>query len=70
MLNAVEITEHELSTRRCIAMTDKENTNIIAIFALFSFQNHRTGTDIDGSTGGGGGLGYHGYLHNNPADFK
>lgn len=51
-------------------MTDKENTNIIAIFALFSFQNHRTGTDIDGSTGGGGGLGYHGYLHNNPADFK
>ncbi|CAG5117025.1 unnamed protein product, partial [Candidula unifasciata] len=35
-----------------------------------SFQNHCTGTGIDGSTGGGGGLSYHGYLHNNPADFK
>ncbi|RUS70525.1 hypothetical protein EGW08_021713, partial [Elysia chlorotica] len=35
-----------------------------------SAQNHRSGTELDGSSGGGGGLGSHGYLHNTPADFK
>ncbi|XP_064604712.1 uncharacterized protein LOC135469969 isoform X2 [Liolophura sinensis] len=35
-----------------------------------SKQNHRKGTEVDGTTGGGGGLGYHGYLHNTPLDFK
>ncbi|XP_012939634.1 uncharacterized protein LOC101845475 [Aplysia californica] len=33
-------------------------------------QNHRNGTDMDGSVGGGGSLGSHGYIHNTPADFK
>lgn len=33
-------------------------------------QNHRIGTEHDGSVGGGGGIGDHGYLHNTPADFK
>ena len=36
----------------------------------FSPQNHRTETEHDGTVGGGGGIGDHGYLHNTPADFK
>ena len=39
-------------------------------FGFLSAQNHRSGTELDGSSGGGGGLGSHGYLHNTPADFK
>ncbi|CAC5397176.1 unnamed protein product [Mytilus coruscus] len=33
-------------------------------------QNHRAETEHDGTVGGGGGIGDHGYLHNTPADFK
>ncbi|XP_070191909.1 uncharacterized protein [Littorina saxatilis] len=35
-----------------------------------SAQNHRQGTEADGTEGGGGGLGSHAYAHNTPLDFK
>ncbi|XP_021364139.1 uncharacterized protein LOC110457263 isoform X2 [Mizuhopecten yessoensis] len=33
-------------------------------------QNHRRSTEHDGTVGGGGGIGNHGYIHNTPADYK
>ena len=40
------------------------------VWRLCSQQNHRRATEHDGTVGGGGGIGSHGYMHNTPADFK
>lgn len=42
----------------------------LCLCLYYSQQNHRRGTEHDGTVGGGGGIGYHGYMHNTPADFK
>ncbi len=39
------------------------------MYVCFSAQNHRR-LVVDGTTGGGGGLGSHQYIHNTPKDFK
>ena len=49
---------------------DSFSALIDAYLSRLSAQNHRSGTELDGSSGGGGGLGSHVYLHNTPADFK
>ena len=42
---------------------------IADVLLFLSPQNHRKGV-IDGSQGGGGGIGSHHYVHYTPKDFK
>lgn len=58
------------SVERTVTIKDAGLSMDLGPAKRVSPQNHRTETEHDGTVGGGGGIGDHGYLHNTPADFK
>ncbi|WAR27022.1 hypothetical protein MAR_012726 [Mya arenaria] len=58
------------SLERTLTINDAGLTQDDTEFKQVSPQDHRLGTETDGTVGGGGGLASHAYLHNTPADFK
>ncbi|KAK3103240.1 hypothetical protein FSP39_017753 [Pinctada imbricata] len=67
---ALSLLNYFRSLERTLTINDCGLSQESATFKRTSQQNHRRGTEHDGTLGGGGGLGYHGYVHNTPADYK
>ncbi|XP_061178732.1 uncharacterized protein LOC133187394 [Saccostrea echinata] len=67
---ALSVFNYFRSIERTLTINDAGLSQEVGGYKKTSQQNHRRATEHDGTVGGGGGIGYHGYMHNTPADFK
>lgn len=67
---ALSVFNYFRSIERTLTINDAGLSQEVGGLKKTSPQNHRRATEHDGTVGGGGGIGCHGYMHNTPADFK
>ncbi|XP_078341998.1 uncharacterized protein LOC111108050 isoform X2 [Crassostrea virginica] len=67
---ALSVFNYFRSIERTLTINDAGLSQEVGGLKKTSQQNHRRATEHDGTVGGGGGIGSHGYMHNTPADFK